>query len=138
MPEIDAPQFVPAPGGTIPARQTRRSVGYDMHARGEHRVSTDKGVIVPCGFRLVMPPDMWAEVRPRSSALTRGLIVQCGTIDADYDEEVGFVAAAIGGPVHVEDGSRWAQIVFHRVADGPRDEAPDLPRRSGGFGSTGA
>ena len=137
MPEIDAPQFVLAPGGTIPTRHTRHAVGYDMRARGNYRVSTNKGTIVPCGFRLVMPPGIWAEIRPRSSALTRGLIVQCGTIDADYDGEVGFVAAAIGSPVHVEDGSRWAQIVFHRVADGPRDEAPALPRRSGGFGSTG-
>lgn len=137
MSENDAPQFVLAPGGTIPTRHTRHAVGYDMRARGNRRVSADKGMIVPCGFRLVMPPDMWAEVRPRSSALTRGLIVQCGAIDADYDGEVGFVAAAIGNEVHVEDGSRWAQIVFHRVVDGPRDEAPALPRREGGFGSTG-
>ena len=147
-------------------------VGYDLFVviRREDQTFIDRLVSffagVPCiviqpivGVRtirsdlhLVMPNEVWAEVRPRSSTSRRKLSVLGGTIDSGYRGEMFTVLHNLGFmPRVVVDGERYAQVVFHWAArpairyiseDALRAVVENDQQAGGrgadGFGSTGA
>lgn len=106
-------------------------------------------LLIPTGLRLSMPAGWEAQVRSRSGlALRLGLSVlnSPGTIDADYEGEVGVILHNHGDrPAGIYAHTAVAQLVFQRVWDvtlvALQEEpalAAALPRRArdGGFGST--
>ncbi|MGN7453770.1 dUTP diphosphatase [Paenibacillus pasadenensis] len=142
-------QFKRLPGNEdvpLPARMSAAAAGFDLHAAVAEPVVLQPGarILVPTGFAMAMPPELEAQIRPRSGlAYKHG--VTClnspGTIDADYRGEVKVLLINHGEePFLIARGERIAQMVFQSVppvAIEEADELPDTARGAGGFGHTG-
>jgi len=152
----------------LPTRATAGSAGFDLraflkdrlvrcsngeaqHDRSANHADGEWGIelgpremaLIPLGFRTRLPPDVEAQIRPRSGqAFKHALTIPNapGTIDSDYAEEwMVIVRNDAPGPRRIVHGERIAQVVFSRFV------APDLcvslvertSERAGGFGSTG-
>lgn len=152
---------------------TSESAGFDLYADIEYRPVTIYGdgdhveiascennfVVVPqfgrtlirTGLRLYIPHGTEAQVRSRSGlTLKRGLVVlnSPGTIDSDYDKEIGVILANTTGVDQIVDhGERIAQLVINEIIQvkptvlntNEYDERMKAKgsSRDGGFGSTG-
>jgi dUTP pyrophosphatase len=130
----------------LPARMSEWAAGFDVHAAVERPVVLGPGerALIPTGFAMAMPPQLEAQIRPRSGlALKHGItcLNSPGTIDADYRGEVKVLLVNLGTePFTIERGERIAQMVFQTVpavAIEECDELPDTARGAGGFGHTG-
>lgn len=131
----------------LPAYATALSAGMDLRANLEQPVDLRplERCLVPTGLYIALPPDMEAQVRPRSGlALKKGITVlnSPGTIDADYRGEICVILVNLSDtPFRIEDGERVAQLVVARheqVEWEPVLELDDTDRGTGGFGHTGA
>jgi len=130
----------------LPSYMSDSAAGMDLyaHVTGELTIKPMQRVVVPCGFKMAMPPGFEAQVRPRSGlALKHGISMPNapGTIDADYRGEVGVLLINLGDEDFVvHRGDRIAQMIISRVERVSFVAAGDLPeswRGEGGFGSTG-
>jgi len=128
----------------LPTYATECAAGADLYAAAEVNLLPGQRALVPTGLVLELPPDMEAQVRPRSGlALRHGVTVlnAPGTIDADYRGEVQVLLVNFGEqPVQLARGERVAQLVLSPVhrAEWVVVEAIDATARGdGGFGSTG-
>lgn len=130
-----------------PAYQSAHAAGLDLHAAIAEPVRIAPGAIelIPCGFRMALPPGWEAQVRPRSGlAMRHGISIPNapGTIDADYRGEVKVALINFGGAAFtVERNARIAQMVIAPVAHcvvSVVGDLDDTARGAGGFGSTGA
>ena len=153
---------------TLPSRATAGSAGYDVRAylarrqvrcsdgvtQSERRADERDGTwgidlapremaLIPLGFRTRLPPDVEAQIRPRSGqAFKQGLTIPNapGTVDADYAEEWMVIVRNDGAATRrILHGERIAQVVFARHTALELREAPvtRTTERAGGFGSTG-
>jgi dUTP pyrophosphatase len=99
--------------------------------------------LIPCGFKTSLPPDVHAEIRPRSGQPWKcGVTVlnAPGSIDSDYRGE--WMVMLINHsevPYEIYDGDRIAQAVFvrHQVYPWQEGSVNETVRGNGGFGSTG-
>lgn len=130
----------------LPSYQSEHAAGLDLHAAIDESLILAPGDIemVPCGFRMAIPPGFEAQVRPRSGlAAKHGISMPNapGTIDADYRGDVMVPLINLGrDPFTVEPFMRIAQMVIARVAHASVNEVNDLSettRGIRGFGSTG-
>ncbi len=130
----------------LPSYQTAHAAGLDMCAAIDDPIVLQPGDIqlVPCGFRMAIPPGFEAQVRPRSGlAVKHGISMPNapGTIDADYRGEVMVPLINLGrNAFTVERHMRIAQMVIAPVAQAVIAEVEELSptdRGEGGFGSTG-
>ncbi|MBL1218877.1 MAG: dUTP diphosphatase [Planctomycetes bacterium] len=130
----------------LPCYQTDHAAGLDLCAAVSGPIVLEAGDIrlIPCGFKMAVPPGYEAQVRPRSGlALKHGISMPNapGTIDADYRGEVGVPLINLGRePFTVERHMRIAQMVIAPVATAEVVEVEQLDetgRGEGGFGSTG-
>jgi len=133
-------------GAMLPAYQTDRAAGMDLHACLESPVVLQPGEIriVACGISIAVPEGFEAQVRPRSGLASRfgvGMPNAPGTIDSDYRGEVMVPLINLGRAAFtVEHGMRIAQMVVAPVARATVREVSSLDataRGAGGFGSTG-
>ena len=152
----------------LPSRATAGSAGYDLRAylrgrtvrcsdgvRQTDRDADERGAewgielapremaLIPLGFRTRLPPDVEAQVRPRSGQAFKAALTipnAPGTVDADYAEE-WMVIVRNDAPVarRIVHGERIAQVVFARFVALELHESPveRSTERAGGFGSTG-
>lgn len=130
----------------LPLKMSQHASGFDLHAAVKESVVLKPGerLLIPTGISLGMPPEIEAQVRPRSGlALKYGITTlnAPGTIDADYRGEVGVILINHGTEDFViQRGDRIAQLVFQLV---PRitlvevNELSQTERGCGGFGHTG-
>ncbi len=100
--------------------------------------------LIPCGFRIAVPPGHEAQIRPRSGLAARyGLTIlnAPGTIDEDYRGEIQVLLVNASRSSHtVHRGDRVAQMIVAPVVRATFDEVTALdetPRGAAGFGSTG-
>lgn len=142
-------------------------VGHDLYVRisPEHQTFLDRVVswmmgrpvmvvmpvvgqrVLSCGVQISMPPDVWCEVRARSSTSKKRLQILGGTIDSGYTGELFTVLHNFGlHPRLIENGERYAQVVFYNAVRpmirGVNEDTfvkltADKTRGSAGFGSTG-
>lgn len=103
-----------------------------------------------CGIRIAMPPDIWCEVRARSSTSNKKLHILGGTIDSQYTGELFTMLHNFGfRPRIIENDERYAQVVFfsairpsfleYATQEGFDEQTVRSHRRGHkGFGSTGA
>lgn len=134
-------------GTKIPTYAHEGDVGADIYCPSTITIPAHSwGTIVPAGFKMVLPRGWEAQVRPRSgmSAKTPIRIANApGTIEYTYRGEVGVIVDNIGNEDYtINEGDRFAQLVFHRVdcLDSEEiDSVDDYPtdRGEGGFGSSG-
>ncbi|TDF98177.1 dUTP diphosphatase [Paenibacillus piri] len=130
----------------LPQKMSLLASGFDLYAAVGEPVRLDPGqrVLIPTGFALAMPPELEAQVRPRSGlALKHGITAlnSPGTIDADYRGEVKVLLINHGTESFaIERNERIAQMVFQvvpRVQLAEVEELADTDRGAGGFGHTG-
>jgi dUTP pyrophosphatase len=129
----------------LPRYGTEGSAAVDLRNAGETVIIPPMGrQLIPTGLSFALPPDMEAQVRPRSGlALNRGVSIintPC-TIDSDYRGELRIPLINFDTqPQEIEHGERIAQLLIARVLRIEWQETerlPDSGRGQGGFGSTG-
>ena len=131
-------------GGGILMPKHVGDCGYDLVA-SETTIVPPFGstpASVPIGISLKLPPNKWAEIRPRSSTATKlGIFAFQSVIDGGYTGPWFVVCTALGNqPITVEKGTRLAQCILHNIAVHDImevDELPETSRGDSGFGSTG-
>ena len=130
----------------LPQYMTPQSSGMDLCAACRNDVTMAPGdiALVPTGLAIALPPDLEAQIRPRSGLAVRhgiGIINSPGTIDADYRGEIKVALINLGPePVVIRRGDRIAQMVIQRVQRVRISEVEVLDeteRNDGGFGHTG-
>jgi dUTP pyrophosphatase len=130
----------------LPTRMSEWAAGFDLHAAVTDPVTLAPGErgLIPAGFAMAMPPELEAQIRPRSGlAFKHGItcLNSPGTIDADYRGEVKVLLINHGQePFTIARGERIAQMVFQtvpQVETAEAEELPDTVRGAGGFGHTG-
>ncbi|WP_156157918.1 dUTP diphosphatase [Gordoniibacillus kamchatkensis] len=135
-----------ADGIPLPRRMSEQASGFDLHAAVSEDVVLEPGkrALIPTGFALSMPPELEAQIRPRSGlALKHGItcLNTPGTIDADYRGEIKVLLINLGEePFAIRRGERIAQMVFQLVPPVRLEETIELAeteRGAGGFGHTG-
>lgn len=130
----------------IPKYATKGSAGIDIEAAIEESIQISPGerVLIPAGFKIELPINYEAQIRPRSGlAIKHGITVlnSPGTIDSDYRGEVGVILINLGKEkfsVHPKD--RIAQMVICNITKIDLIGVNFLSktkRGSGGFGSSG-
>ena len=129
----------------LPAYATEGSAAVDLRNAGDAIVLPPMGrTLIPTGLAFALPPDMEAQIRPRSGlALHRGISIintPC-TIDSDYRGEIRIPLINFDTlPQEIAHGERIAQLLIARVYRIDWEEVDELPsstRGGGGFGSTG-
>lgn len=132
----------------IPLYATSHSAGADLYSANENGIAISAGarVLIPTGIKLELPQDAEAQVRPRSGlSLKQGLVAIFGTIDSDYQGEIGIILHNISGESKViYKGERLAQLVFNGykgLFQAEFNQVTEFSRSSergeGGFGHTG-
>lgn len=130
----------------MPMKMSELAAGFDLYAAVTEPLVIEPGqrVLVPTGFAMALPPQLEAQIRPRSGlAYKHGItcLNTPGTIDADYRGEVKVLLINLGqSPFTIERNERIAQMVIQEL---PQirlvqvDELSDTMRGAGGFGHTG-
>jgi dUTP pyrophosphatase len=130
----------------LPKKMSEEASGFDLYAAVSESVVLNPGErqLIPTGFALSMPPELEAQIRPRSGlAYKHGITTlnSPGTIDADYRGEVKVLLINHGQePFTIQRKERIAQMVFQVVPVIELAEVTELTeteRGSGGFGHTG-
>lgn len=136
--------------GKMPVYATEKSAGADLYAANVSTICIHpfERVLIPLSIKIELPDDAEAQIRPRSGlALKNGVTVinSPGTIDADYQGDVGVVLVNLSNePFIINRGDRIAQMVFN--GEGGLFQAEfnivdnftrDSERGEGGFGHTG-
>lgn len=137
-----------SPEAKIPEYKTPESAGADLYSVNTMGMTLSPGErrLIPTGIKIQMPKGSEAQIRPRSGlSLKEGLSVILGTIDSDYQGEIGVIVHNIDARSHViYRGERIAQIVFNGIGGLFQAEFEQIDqfeetteRGEGGFGSTG-
>lgn len=130
----------------LPQKMSSLASGFDLYAAIDEKVTLNPGerLLISTGIALSMPPELEAQIRPRSGlAYKQGITAlnSPGTIDADYRGEIKVLLINHGTePFVIEHGDRIAQMVFQEVPDVSLEEVEELTetkRGQGGFGHTG-
>ncbi len=130
----------------LPEYATEHAAGADLRAAIDEAIELQPGdiVAVPTNLAIELPPQLEAQVRPRSGlALKHGIILpnSPGTIDADYRGEIKVIMSNIGrAPYLIQRGERIAQLIIAPVYHVSWQETHSLSetdRGSGGFGHSG-
>lgn len=130
----------------FPTRATVESIGYDIRANIQESVTVapNSSALIPCGFKLNLPSNIYAEIRSRSGlTLKSSVLVFHGLIDSDYSGEVCVVLLNLNRneSFTVNRGDRIAQIVFHESASvrlvEEKQQISTTHRGNKGFGSSG-
>lgn len=131
----------------LPIYATERSAGADLYSADEDMVLQPmQRTLVHTGIHIELPIDAEAQVRSRSGlSLKKGIVVIFGTVDADYQGEVGIIVINLSNePFVIKKGERLAQMVLN--GEGGLFQAEwnivenffrESERGTGGFGHTG-
>lgn len=132
-------------GVKTPAYGSELASGLDLFCAASHSIQVNGTVpeLIPTGIAIELDPDFEAQVRPRSSLCTKmGMWIpnSPGTVDADYRGEIYVPLLALGAPMYIRPGDKFAQLVIapvQRVQVVTVDRLSSTARGRGGFGSTG-
>lgn len=132
------------PKAKIPEYATAGSVAVDVQVMEDLFLLPQMSARVPSGIAIAVPSGYEAQLRPRSSASGKGLLVNLGTVDSDYRGELMLNVTNVGNESFQANAfERIGQllvlpvprIVFAEVAS--QEELGATARGTGGFGSTG-
>jgi len=125
------------------AFETKGSSGVDLKSTKNYILMPSERTLIPTGVLVDIPNGFEAQVRSRSGlALKSGIAVvnSPGTIDADYDKEIGVILINHGNaPYNISEGDRIAQLVFCPIVDKQLINGVTIYNkvREDGFGHTG-
>lgn len=132
----------------LPQRMSDQASGFDLYAAvpANEPIVLQPGqrALVPTGVALAIPPQLEAQIRPRSGlAFKHGItcLNTPGTIDADYRGEIKVLLINLGQEQFaIQRNERIAQMVFQHVPPVILETVmrlDDTERGAGGFGHTG-
>ncbi len=130
----------------IPSYQTAGAAGIDLFAALTEPMEMYplERVLIPTGLKISLPPDMEAQIRPRSGISYKyGITVlnSPGTIDSDFRGEIKIILINLSQDNFiVEHGARIAQMIISPVTKARLNlvsMVDETKRGSKGFGSTG-
>lgn len=133
-------------GHELPKYMSLGAAGMDLRAKLSEPITLAplERRLIPTGLRIALPQGYEAQVRPRSGlALKHGITVlnTPGTIDSDYRGELGVLLINLSNEAFtLNDGDRFAQIVFNKVEQAELVEVKELSetaRGEGGYGHSG-
>lgn len=140
------------PDARLPEYKSTWAAGADIFAVEDVDVLQGQRATISTGFALELPRGYEAQVRGRSGLFRdEGIMVNVGTVDADYRGIVGVMIVNLNQPVpllgmyfptpyRINKGERIAQLVIGPVMRATwevADELSETARGAGGFGSTG-
>lgn len=126
--------------GCAPAQAHESDAGWDLPCAETRVLYPHETAKIRTGVAFELPSDHYGCVRPRSSAILRGIHV-AGTLDSQYRGELFVLATNLGTePLMIEAGKRIAQLIVlprphvemvsvHELGSGERSDK--------GFGSSG-
>lgn len=127
--------------GKLPAYKRDGDVCMDCYARVFAIVPAFTRMLIPLGFKLELPCDYEAVIRPRSGLSKEGIDISVGTIDTNYRGEVmACVCNTLDEDFRIEEGDRICQLAIRKT---PMieweivDELSETERGANGFGSSG-
>lgn len=130
----------------LPQKMSALASGFDLYAAIDEPITIHPGqrLLIPTGIAISMPPQLEAQIRPRSGLAYKYGITTLnapGTIDADYRGEIKVLLINHGSePFVIQQKDRIAQMVFQEVPEVKLMEVDILSetdRGKGGFGHTG-
>lgn len=128
----------------LPGYATSGAAGMDIRAAHSAVIwPGDPVTPIQTGFRIELPPNIEAQVRPRSGLASKGIAIANapGTIDPDYRGELIVLLINHSASLfQINRGDRIAQLVFAPVLHLQPIEVESLSeteRGERGFGSTG-
>ncbi len=128
-------------GGNEPRKAHSNDSCWDCYAWGDYSFGPLGTMKIKLGFKLQLPWDFEAQIRPRSGLSLAGILGHFGTIDADYRGEVCAILTNLSSErTLIEDGSRVCQLYIQKKDDlilVRREVEVNTDRGEGGFGSTG-
>lgn len=145
---IETVNIILSEGAQKPFYATKASAGADLRAyiKGDITLNPGERIAIPTGIFIELPEGSEAQIRPRSGlSLKEGIVAILGTIDADYQGEVGIIISNISTtPYIIKNGDRLAQMVMNGSSglfQAHWNEVTSFNRISergtGGFGHTG-
>ena len=130
----------------IPTRAHSHDAGYDLRSTIKVTLKPFERCLVPLGVKFAIPPNMVADIRPRSGlAHKHGITVlnSPGTIDSGYRGEVMANIINLGQEDYtIEVGDKVVQVLFITINTDLKYAQYGLPesgdgRGNGGHGSSG-
>lgn len=133
------------PSVELPAYAYEGDAGLDLRANESVDIAPHERVLISTGLAIAIPDGYAGFVQPRSGmALKLGFSIANtpGLIDAHYRGELKVIAVNLDphAPIHIERGTRIAQLVIQEVPTVRLievDELDETDRGCGGFGSSG-
>jgi dUTP pyrophosphatase len=128
----------------LPKKGTEKSAGYDLSSCKSITIPARSRGLVPTDLAFIIPDDCYGRIAPRSSlALSYGIDVGAGVIDADYRGAVGIVLFNHSdNEFNINKGDRVAQLIIERICHPKVTEVKSFKdsqttkRNTNGFGST--
>ena len=134
-------------GIIAPSRKTDGAGGFDIYIPETITIQPKEQKIIPCGFRLIMPPWLACQIISRSSTQRKNeLDVYNGIVDSDYTGEINLLIKNLTNyPIIISQNRRVAQFILMHIYSKSLDiiglnsmPAPSLTiKRGEAFGSTG-
>jgi len=130
----------------IPTKGTPRSAGWDLYSPDEYTISPGESVIVMTGIGVVIPEGYSGRIAPRSGWSVKGLFLNGGVVDIDYELGLGVICFNFSKQnIIIKRGDRIAQFLLEKIfyGDMPEISQPEPGERCShepvhaGFGSTG-
>ena len=147
-------------GGVMPKKATKGAACYDLFVPEDFKLKHGRQIL-PLGFRMQLPKNMAAIIKPRSGFSSNGIEVTyeqlcemykkridadvlLGTVDSDYTGIVGVIIDVhdkLSARTFIAKGTRIAQMQLVEVPETEFrqvDALDETERGDGGFGHTGA
>ena len=122
---------------------TSGSVGLDLRSPTDCIVPPWGRQKIELGLRLLLPPNYFAYIAPRSGlAVHNGVVAFMGTIDTDFRGPLSVILFSYSNePYFIERGEKIAQLILAKAVpvklQGCSEIKTDTDRAEGGFGSSG-
>lgn len=120
-------------------RQTQYSAGYDISSPEDITIEPHSSIVIGSGLELDMKnmgTNTTVLIKSRSS-LSKKFINATGVIDYDYKKELILnLQNGSNFPYEIKKGDRVCQAIFIPIITNTINR--NLPKRKGGFGSTGS
>jgi dUTP pyrophosphatase len=129
-------------GSNVPEWATDGSAAYDVKAHQTIVIPPNSTGLVPLNLRLATPKNHFMYLLFRSSLALKGITIEGGVIDPDYNQEVkAILRNSTSTPFKVQKGQRIAQAVFLPIIQADFKLVENLSNSDedlhNGFGSTG-
>ena len=122
----------------MPFRAHENDAGADVYAAMPVHLDPHQTTKIPLGFGLVLPDGFQANIYPRTSLASKGIVTELPPIDSGYRGEIHAITTNVSDkPFIIPIGMRIGQIVITPVVLADFIDYDIKQRGDAAFGSTG-